>query len=300
MRLHAKPLFLVLFLFGLSGCAVSTSEMSYLKQEIETLKQENAAIKEALTSETAPNGGGLAKVEKKVSNLNIDIKQTKADGRADNEMLRAEMSKLSGRIDETNHSIKQASASSSGFIENADARMSKIENRIARVELQTAALERAREAEKKAAKKRVAPIQEKPKKSAKQFYKEGYNALKKGKRKTARTRFREYLKYYPDGPLANNAQFWIGESYYRDKNFERAIVEYNEVLNKYPKGGKVPAAKLKQAMSFVRMGDRKTGDALYRKLIEAHPKTEEAGKARKILKGRKKKKSTKKTKKKKK
>ena len=55
--------------------------------------------------------------------------------------------------------------------------------------------------------------------------------------------------------LADNAQYWIGEAYYSSGDYNRAIIELNEVLLKYPQGDQVPGALLALATAFANSGD---------------------------------------------
>lgn len=99
----------------------------------------------------------------------------------------------------------------------------------------------------------------------------------------ARTSFSEFLKKYPKSKLANNAGFWIGETYYREKNYDKAIASYRQVIEQYPEGAKVPASLLKMGMSFQQLGDLKKAKILFTTLIEEYPKSPEATNAKQRL-----------------
>ncbi|MBI5599070.1 MAG: tol-pal system protein YbgF, partial [Deltaproteobacteria bacterium] len=96
--------------------------------------------------------------------------------------------------------------------------------------------------------------------------------------------FERFLSLYPDHELSDNAQYWIGEAYYATGDWEKAILEFNKVIKNYPKGDKVPAALLKQAFSFERLGAMKESGILLKKVIAEHPKSTEAEIAEKHLK----------------
>ena len=72
--------------------------------------------------------------------------------------------------------------------------------------------------------------------------------------------------------------------YYAQKDYERAVLEFNEVVKKYPKGKKVPAALLKQGMAFYELGNKKEARLVLEKVMDKYPKTEEANTAKKVLK----------------
>ncbi len=116
-----------------------------------------------------------------------------------------------------------------------------------------------------------------------QEYDRAMDALKQKKYTTAIKLFRDFVRKYPGDSLADNAQYWIGESYYAQKKYEEAIIEFEEVLQKYPKGDKVPAALLKEGLAFQRLQDKNTARQLLRKLVDQYPTSEEAKTARNTL-----------------
>ncbi len=63
-----------------------------------------------------------------------------------------------------------------------------------------------------------------------------------------------FFKQYPNTDFSDNAQFWIGETYYAKKDYEKAILEYEKVMAKYPEGDKVPAACSSRPLPFSNWG----------------------------------------------
>jgi len=116
-----------------------------------------------------------------------------------------------------------------------------------------------------------------------ELYKDAYDSFQKGDNEGARRKFEAFLKQYPNTDLSDNAQFWIGETYFVKKDYERAILEYEKVIAKYPEGDKVPAAMLKQALAFLELGDKTNGRNLLRRVIERYPHSEQAEMAKKRL-----------------
>jgi len=104
--------------------------------------------------------------------------------------------------------------------------------------------------------------------SAKQSFDQGdFEAAKKG--------FNQIITKYPKSEHADNAQFWIGEIYYREKWYEKAILEYQKVIENYPKGNKVPASLLKQGFAFLSLGDKANARLILNELAKKYPKTNE-------------------------
>ena len=84
------------------------------------------------------------------------------------------------------------------------------------------------------------------------------------------------MKKFPQSDEADNAQFWIGETYYRENWYEKAILEYQKVIENFPKGNKVPAALLKQGMAFTELGDKENARLIFKELVDRFPRSTEA------------------------
>ncbi len=91
----------------------------------------------------------------------------------------------------------------------------------------------------------------------------------------ARAGFDRIIKDFPKSEHADNAQFWIGEIYYREKWYEKAILEYQKVIENYPKGNKVPASLLKQGFAFLSLGDKANARLILKELAKKYPETNE-------------------------
>jgi tol-pal system protein YbgF len=96
--------------------------------------------------------------------------------------------------------------------------------------------------------------------------------------------FQEYLKYYKDTDRASNAQFYIGECYYSQGDYNRAIAAYDLCSEKYPAGNKAAAAQLKKGFSLLAMDQKTAGIRELRSLIQRFPESREADLARQRLK----------------
>ena len=143
--------------------------------------------------------------------------------------------------------------------------------------------EREGEGERERKEKEVLPEVKGPTTGMSELYNDAYQTYQKGDMEGARRKFEVFLKQYPNTNFSDNAQFWIGETYYAKKDYEKAILEYEKVMVKYPEGDKVPAALLKQAFAFLELGDRPNGRNLLRRVIDRYPQSEQAEIARKRL-----------------
>ena len=110
--------------------------------------------------------------------------------------------------------------------------------------------------------------------SAEELYNTAFGDLNKGSYDLARQGFDEYLKNYPDTELSDNAQYWIGESFYIQRKFNEAIQGFDKVLTSYPKGDKAPAAALKKGYSLLEIKNNDGGIRELRQLIQKYPNSD--------------------------
>jgi tol-pal system protein YbgF len=123
-----------------------------------------------------------------------------------------------------------------------------------------------------------------PAPSADTLYSNGLRDITSGKYDLARSEFQDYLKYYGDTDLASNAQFYLGEIAYSQKNYDQAVTEYNKVLTNYPKSFKLAPARLKKGMALLSLGQKASGIRELREVVSRFPGTEEERRARARLK----------------
>jgi tol-pal system protein YbgF len=122
------------------------------------------------------------------------------------------------------------------------------------------------------------------KEPAKTIYETGIEKYQAGKYAEAIADLKSYLGSNPDPALADDAQFWIGESLFSMGKYEDAILQYDVVAKRYSKSDKVPEALLKEGISFHKSGDPQTGNLVLQRLIQGYPNTDAAAKAKKIVK----------------
>ena len=107
------------------------------------------------------------------------------------------------------------------------------------------------------------------------LYASAKQAFDQGDFEAGRLGFNKIITEYPKSEHADNAQFWIGEIYYREKWYEKAILEYQKVIENYPKGNKVPASLLKQGFAFLSLGDKANARLILNELAKKYPGTNE-------------------------
>lgn len=76
-------------------------------------------------------------------------------------------------------------------------------------------------------------------------YQAAFELLKEQRYEPAAMAFQQFLVSFPDSQLADNAQYWLAESYYVTNKFEDALDQFRVVIDDYPRSRKVPDALLK-------------------------------------------------------
>ena len=100
-----------------------------------------------------------------------------------------------------------------------------------------------------------------------------YNAAKND---LAAQEFADYVKYYPNTDLAGNAYFYLADLEFRQGNYQQAVKDYDQVLQNFPTGNKAPAAQLKKGFALLELGQKDSGIAELRRLIQRYPRSNEA------------------------
>lgn len=85
-------------------------------------------------------------------------------------------------------------------------------------------------------------------------YEAAFNLLKAQEYEAAGSAFAQFLATFPDSVLADNAQYWLAESYYVRDEFEEALAQFRVVISGYPRSRKLPDAWLKIGYSNYELG----------------------------------------------
>lgn len=290
---------LVVSLYGCGpGFPIMTDEQEKLVKNVDRLVKENAELKTRLSALEA--GGGIR--------TELDaMKRSVAEANAGIEGLRHELSFAKGSAEEAGLErarVKEALDSVKSSIRSTDERLKSLEKASAEDAESIASIRSAidnndrklgdlKEAiasvEKKAlaaaeASATRAPAQDSKKgEEPEAMYARGYKeTVDKDYAKAAET-FKSFLASYSGHKLAPNAQYWLGEVYYARGDWELAILEFDRAVKKYPESEKVPAAILKEALSFEKLGSKKEARVLLNEVMERFPKSPEAKLAKKRL-----------------
>jgi tol-pal system protein YbgF len=105
----------------------------------------------------------------------------------------------------------------------------------------------------------------------KQAYETAYGYLLQQNYGAAESAFDEFLKLYPNDPLAGNAQYWLGETHFVRGDYKSAASAFLKGYQSYSKSAKAPESLLKLAMSLDRLGQRDAACSSYTELGARFP-----------------------------
>ncbi len=195
-------------------------------------------------------GGRLADAEIRMSNLE------------------SEMRNLTGQLEEVRHGMATMLQRLDGLVKDVDFRLTEIEHRLSKAPgkaAKTAATTGAAgsdasppiaNAEKQNQQTEAAPATTVlPQGTPIERYNYAYSLLTKMQLQAAETAFLEFLAQHGDDPLAGNAQYWLGETYYARQNLGEAARAFLMGIQRYPNSSKVPDSMLKLGISLGKLGN---------------------------------------------
>ncbi|MFV3127829.1 tol-pal system protein YbgF [Niveispirillum sp. KHB5.9] len=112
-----------------------------------------------------------------------------------------------------------------------------------------------------------------PSGSAQEQYDSAFNLLRQAQYDKAETAFTHFISANSASPLASNAQYWLGETFYVRGKYKEAAVAFAEGYQKYPKSPKAPDALLKLSLSLSAMKSNEDACAALTELNRAYKAT---------------------------
>ncbi len=294
---------LMVFLLLAGGCATQGDVMA-LNDRLMTVERRSMELEQrnqALQREKDRILSRLGQLKETREAEEMDIRGQSASLQATLEQFREDIQRVNGRLDETAHQLNNT-------IDQLENRLSRLERYInvdrpaagssgmpdmepVRAPVETA--ERESEPEPESERRLRFPTRdiipppvrpaEQRRFSADDQYDRAKQLFDRGDYEAAREAFKELIRSAPRSPRADNAQFWIGETHYRERRYEESILAYQDVIEQYPDGNKVRASLLKQGLAFYMLEDKPNARRILEALIHQYPNSSEANIARNKL-----------------
>ncbi|UCF67530.1 MAG: tetratricopeptide repeat protein [Acidobacteriota bacterium] len=120
--------------------------------------------------------------------------------------------------------------------------------------------------------------------SASEMFNAAYADYSRGKFDLALAGFEAALRQDAGGPLADDAQFWVGETLFAMGRYEQAAEAFERVISDYGVPEKMPAAHLKKGLALFEARDTAAGVQELQYVIRTWPASDEARIAREYFK----------------
>lgn len=270
------------------GCA-SQSDIIVLDERLKIIERSNQVLNRENIELKKKIDRQLKTMDETSQTTETTLRSKYAGLNANLDSFEQELRLASGRIDEISHKLDGFDTTANQMqdrVSELKLTVDQLEKRLVVVEKYLNLNDSKSASAKKTPKKSVSATgKDTGPNATQQLYDNAKQAFDNGQLDKARQDFQRLLKEYPKSTMADNAQYWIGETYFREKWFEKAILEYQAVIENYPKGNKVAAAMLKQGMAFVELGDKSNARLILKELVKKYPDSNEAKIASKKLTG---------------
>ncbi|MFO7861151.1 MAG: tol-pal system protein YbgF [Desulfosalsimonas sp.] len=261
-----------------AGCA-TVSDVQRLQSQISALEKKNRQLNASVAQ--------LMEDRQKQSDLN-EMRELFAGQDAEFYELRSELQDLKGSYEETGYQFQRQFDALEDDMGMLDKKLQKHaesldvhDKRISRLE-EFMGMEPTARFEALAQSK-FPEKTELGKLSKDELYASAKQAYDNGDFQSALQGFELFLEKFSGSDHADNARFWIGEIYFAEQWYERAILEYEKVIKNYPDGNKVAGAYLKQGFSFEKIGENANARLILNELLDKFPDSNEAKIAKKKL-----------------
>lgn len=230
------------------------AELRQIQAQLSQIQSSHAALKQAVDELSAASAA-----------QRDSLRKTLADGNVVLERLEQDLSILSARVDETNGRI--------GNVQQEIGSMRQTQQPLILPPTETADGE-GQPAGSGGGEDSPPPPIVAAGPSVAEMYDQARLDYTQGRYALAISGFEDVLNTDPSGELADNAHYWVGESFFAQRQYERAIDSFDTVVRDYPDSNKRSDAYLKKAMSLENMDRRSEAMLMYELVIEQFPRSQ--------------------------
>lgn len=253
----------------LLGVALCVWSMSASAQSLSSLQKDIASLREDVLSLQRQNYRENAENPQKSSDVQVRLGQ-----------LEEQMRSLNGKVEELEYQIKTFNDKVSLINKDIDARFNLLEGKAVAaspVSVDTTpkfSAPKADNAPKSVTGDVVKGDELEPigSKEVAEVYQNGLNALKANDYKTSEQNFSKIVNQNPNDKLAGNAQYWLGEVYYAQKDYAKAAVAFAKGYQNYKNGSKGADSLFKLGMSMKALNKNTDACAAFMSLKTEFPK----------------------------
>jgi tol-pal system protein YbgF len=113
-----------------------------------------------------------------------------------------------------------------------------------------------------------------------QLYHDAFKLLQDGDYAGAEKSFKTFVQRNPQHPLAGNAQYWLGETYYARRDYQNAAVSFAEGYKVYKTSPKGPDNLLKLGITLNAINKKQEACAVFARFNQDYPRATDLQKRR--------------------
>ena len=253
--------FLPLFCFAFASAPAfgASKEIIQLQTQVDELQHQITQMKQSfdervgvMKSMLEQNTAIANKVSAAIDNLQSSINKQQSDQSTQADQISGQIQALNDSVDE----LKVRLSKLSKQFEDMQAAQQSMATQQAQAQQQAQAMAQA-------------PAPDVLYNNALRDYNGGNNDL-------ATQEFGDYTKFYPNTDLAGNAYFYLAEIAYKAGDYQKAVVNYDLVLQNFPGGSKAASAQLRKGYALIELGKQDEGVQELKRVIQRYPKSTEA------------------------
>ena len=102
-------------------------------------------------------------------------------------------------------------------------------------------------------------------------YQKAFDLIKVGEYLAAEESLSIFIDLYSDTGFIDDAIYWLGESFYSQKKYNKALKEFQKITKEYPNSEKLVEAILKTGFTQFELGDIEKSIKTLNQLIKSYP-----------------------------
>ncbi|MCP5066659.1 MAG: tetratricopeptide repeat protein [bacterium] len=118
-----------------------------------------------------------------------------------------------------------------------------------------------------------------------QAYRSGYDAWRTDEATVCVDRFRAFLQTYPSSAYSDDAAYWMADCYFKQGDYQTAILRFDDVASRYPTSDKAAEALYRQGEALLQLGPRygQAAKKAFERVINEYPDSRLAREAKRQL-----------------
>jgi tol-pal system protein YbgF len=262
-----RRLVLVALLASLPGCFYPADRGRALEAKVDKLGGDNARLEAELKEARAQLASTLPKIDEKVAEVtkaldSLDTASRRKDADVGVQLQKnvEDLAQLRGQVETYLYKITELETALNKSSEDTNQKLLALQG-----------TEAVKEAE---AKKKAEELHRPTDK--KEFLALAQEKAKAGDVLVARQLFSEFMKKWTKDPLAGEAHFGLGETYFTESKCREALFEYGKVVQDFPKTASAPDAYLRSSDCFQKLKMKEESRLALEELVKGYPKSDAA------------------------